>query len=470
MPDLAYMPIVEVANLLEKRELSPVELARHLLDRIDRVDPHLHSYHTILAGRALEQARRAEAEIARGEYRGLLHGIPIAVKDLVYTAGIPTSCGSMLMEGWLPGYDATVMRRLDAAGAVLLGKLHMTEFALRWHHPAWPAPANPWGADRWSGVSSSGSGVATAAGLCYGSLGSDTGGSIRFPAACNGVVGLKPTYGRVSRYGVFPLAKSLDNVGPLARRVADAAAMLGVIAGHDPDDPTSSRRPVPGYVSLLGQEQELTGRGLRIGVDERFIRDGVHPEVSDAVMQAITQLTKLGLEPVEVVVPPIDPDFMIDTWSTLCAGDAADAHRATWPASADEYGPFRQWLEFAGTRTAADYAAAHATRLEYAGKIAGLFAEIDLLACPAMPYAAPPIGDDALPLPDDNYVRSRFTYPFNFSNSPTLTLPCGFTSDNLPIALQLAGPHFSEATLLRAGHAFEQSTEWHTRVPPVDSA
>lgn len=462
MTDLAYMSLVEVATLLENRELSPVELTRHLLDRIGSVDKHLHSYRTVLAGRALEQARRSEEEIARGAYRGLFHGVPIAVKDLVYTAGIPTSCGSKLMEGWLPGYDATVMRRLDAAGAVLLGKLHMTEFALRWHHPAWPVPANPWGGDRWSGVSSSGSGVAIAAGLCYGALGTDTGGSIRFPAACNGVVGLKPTYGRVSRYGVFPLAKSLDNVGPMARRVADAAAILGVIAGHDPDDPTSSHWPVSDYISLLGQEV----RGLRLGVDERFIRSGVHPEISDAVLQAVTRLTELGLEPVEVAVPPIDPDVMMDTWSTLCSADAADAHRETWPARADEYGPFRQWLELADTRTAADYAAAHATRLEYAGRMAGLFEKVDLLACPAMPYAAPPIGDDALPLPDTNFVRPRFTYPFNFSNNPTLTLPCGFTSDDLPIGLQLVGPHFSEETLLRAGHAYEQSTVWHTRVPP----
>lgn len=461
MTDLAYMPLVEVANLLERRELSPVELTHHLLDRIDSVDQQLHSYRTVLADSALELARRAEEEIGRGAYLGLLHGIPIAVKDLVDTAGIPTLSGSTLMAGRLPSADATVMRRLYAAGAVLLGKLHMTEFALRWHHPAWPVPVNPWGADHWSGVSSSGSGVATAAGLCYGALGTDTGGSIRFPAACNGTVGLKPTYGRVSRHGVFPLAKSLDNVGPMTRCVADAAVMLGAIAGHDPSDPTSSHRSVPDYIALLDQDI----RGLRLGVDERFIREGVHSEVGDAVVQAVSHLRELGLEVVEVVVPPIDPDLMIKTWSTICASDAADAHRESWPARADEYGPFREWLEFAETQSAADYAAAHATRLEYAGRIDGLFEGIDLLACPAMPYAAPLIDSDALPLPDERAVRPRFTYPFNFSNSPTLTLPCGFTADHLPIALQLVGPHFSEATLLQVGHAFEQSTVWHTRVP-----
>ena len=204
MTDLAYMSILDVANLLKKRQISSVELTRDLLDRIEIADKHLHSYRTVLASRALEQARCAEEEIASGNYRGPLHGIPIAVKDLIYTSGISTLCGSTLMQDMTPEYDATVLRRLEAAGAVVLGKLHMTEFALRWHHPAWPVPVNPWRADRWSGVSSSGSGVATAAGLCYGSLGTDTGGSIRFPAACNGVVGLKPTYGRVSRYGVSP--------------------------------------------------------------------------------------------------------------------------------------------------------------------------------------------------------------------------------------------------------------------------
>lgn len=463
MTDLAYMPIAEVAAQIQTRALSPVELTRHLLDRIDTVDKHLYSYRTVVAERALEQARRAEAEIRRGESRGPLHGIPIAVKDLVYTPEIPTACGTAFLQEWLPTYAATVMDRLDAGGAILLGKLHMTEFALRWHHPAWPVPVNPWGADRWTGVSSSGSGVAPAAGLCYGSLGSDTGGSIRFPAACNGVVGLKPTYGRVSRYGVFPLANSLDNVGPMARTVADAAALLGVIAGHDPHDPTTSHQPVPDYVAGLGQDVG----GLRLGIDEAFIRTGVDPRVSDAVLRAVAHLIELGLEPVEIQVPPIDPEQMMDTWSTLCACDAADAHRETWPARADAYGPFRQWLEFAATRTGADYARAHKVRLEYAGQIAGLFESIDLLACPAMPFVAPVVDDDGLPLADANVVRPRFTYPFNFSNSPTLTLNCGFTPDDLPIALQLVGPHFSETTLLQVGHAFEQSTAWHARVPPL---
>lgn len=463
MTEVAYLSLVEVAELVQQGEVSPVELTQSLLDRIERVDPQLHSYRTVTAEYALEQARTAEAEIRRGDYRGPLHGVPIAVKDLVYTAGIPTWCGAALMEGWVPDFDGTVYQRLHAAGAVLLGKLHMTEFALRWHHPKWPTPLNPWGHDRWTGVSSSGSGVATAAGLCFGSLGSDTGGSIRFPAAANGIVGLKPTYGRVSRYGVFPLAKSLDNVGPMTRRVADAAAMLGVLAGHDPHDPTSSHAPVPDYLAQL--EQDV--RGLRLGVDADFVQSGVHPEISAAVMQAIARLQELGMEVVEISVPRLDPDLMVETWSILCSADAADAHRATWPSRADDYGPFREWLELADSKSAADYAGAHNIRLEYAGQIAGLFEGIDVLACPAMPFAAPVIDETGLPLPGDGYVRAKFTYPFNFSNSPTLTLPCGFTSETLPIGLQLVGRHFAEATLLQVGHAYEQATDWHTHMPPV---
>ena len=325
MTDLAYLSLTEAATLVEKREISPVELTRQQLARIEDVDARLHSYRTVLADRALEQAREAEQEIVAGRYRGPLHGIPIAVKDLCYTKGIPTACGSMLLQDWCPTVDATVVARLEAAGAILLGKLHMTEFALRWHHPAIPMPVNPWGPTLWPGVSSSGSGVATAAGLCYGSLGTDTGGSIRFPSASNGVVGLKPTYGRVSRYGVFPLAASFDNVGPITRSVADAAAMLEVLAGHDPDDPTSSYQPVPPYLSAIDGDI----KGLRVGVDERFISQGATPEVTAAVLRAVAHLRDLGLEVVEITVPTMEA--LSETWTAICAADAGDAHREMYP-------------------------------------------------------------------------------------------------------------------------------------------
>jgi amidase len=322
MTDLALTTLTTVAQRLQARDLSPVELTRHLLDRITRLDPRFHSYVTVLGAQAMAQARAAEADIVRGRYRGPLHGIPVAVKDLCCTKNIPTTCGAQMFSTWTPAQDSTVVEKLAAAGAILLGKLHMTEFALRWHHPYRPIPANPWGADRWPGVSSSGSGVATSAGLCYGAIGTDTGGSIRFPAAANGVVGLKPTYGRVSRAGVFPLAASLDHVGPLTRSVADAAAMLQAMAGYDPRDPTSSRLPVPDYVQACHQGIA----GLRLGVDERYLTVGVHPEVSRAVLAAVEVLKAQGAAIVAVTVPEPAHDATGQAWYTITAAEALVAH------------------------------------------------------------------------------------------------------------------------------------------------
>jgi amidase len=442
--------LIEIAGRIRTRDLSPVELTNHLLARIEAEDARLHSYVTVLAEHALAQAAAAEAEIMQGRYRGPLHGVPIAVKDLCFTRGVRTTCGSQMLADWAPDHDATVVRRLAEAGAVLLGKLHMTEFALRWHHPYRPAPVNPWGADRWPGVSSSGSGVAVAAGLCYAALGTDTGGSIRFPAACNGVVGLKPTYGRVSRHGVFPLAASLDHVGPLARRVADAAAVLGVLAGHDPQDPTSSLRSVPDYVAAL--EQGVAG--VRIGVDERYISEGVHPEVSQAMLAAVQMLADAGAEIVAVSVPPVDET--VDAWPVLCSAEAAAAHEATFPARAEEYGPFRQWLEDGARVRGQDYAKAHAVREAFAGRLSAVFEQVDVLACPTMPMPTPRMGSDGLPV-TEGYVRPRFTYPFNFSRNPTLSLPCGLSSDGTPLSLQWVGRHFEEEMLCRVGYAYEQA-------------
>jgi amidase len=251
--DLCYRTLTETAGLLRRRETSPVELTRAVLARIERLDPQLHSYITVTPERALDRARAAERELASGDDRGSLHGIPIAVKDLYFTKGVPTTCASRVLAGWVPDFDATVVERLDAAGAVLLGKLNMTEFALTGYAPTLPIPCNPWGPARHTGGSSSGSGVATAAGLCFASLGTDTGGSIRFPSAWCGVVGLKPTYGRVSRHGVFPLGMTLDHVGPITRSAADAAVVLEVIAGADANDPTCLDAPVPECSATLNR-------------------------------------------------------------------------------------------------------------------------------------------------------------------------------------------------------------------------
>lgn len=463
MTDVGWLPLAELAARLRDRSLSSVEVTRALLERIDSLDGDLHSFVTVLPDAALEQARRAEEEIARGEHRGPLHGVPIALKDLFFTRGVRTTCASKILADFVPDEDATVVERLAAAGAVLLGKLNMTEFALSGYHPDLPVPVNPWAADRWPGVSSSGSGVATAAGLCFGSLGTDTGGSIRFPAASCGVVGLKPTYGRVSRHGVFPLAASLDHVGPFARRVADAGVMLGAIAGFDPRDPTSLRAPVPDF------ERAAEGgvSGLRVGVDERYCREGVEPELADAVLDAARKLGELGAELREVRIPSVEEAAA--RWWVLCASEAAAAHRRTFPERRDEYGPdFRRLLERGSALRGSDYAEAHAVRLAFRTRLRDLFDEVDLLVCPAMPAPPPTLEELASRESEaDTGALMRFTAPFDLSGSPALTLPCGVSAEGLPLAVQLVGPDLTEDRLCRAGAAYEQSTDWHRRTPPA---
>jgi len=463
MTDLALSTLTEVAKRIQARELSPVELTRHMLDRIDALDKRFHSYVTVLADQALAQAAAAEAEIAGGHYRGPLHGIPLALKDLCFTKGIPTTCGSQMFADWTPDQDGTVVWKLAHAGAILLGKLHMTEFALRWHHPYRPIPVNPWGEGRWPGVSSSGSGVATAAGLCFGAIGTDTGGSIRFPAASCGAVGLKPTYGRVSRAGVFPLAASLDHVGPLTRSVADAAAMLQAMAGFDPADPTSSREPAPDYLASLDQGIA----GVRIGVDERYITNGVHPDVSAAVKDAVRLLAEMGAHVVAVTVPEPEPQATTQAWLTLTGADALVAHEGLYPERAAEYGPFRELLDNSAKLSAKDYAKAHALRETFACEFNQLFEQMDLLICPTMPTTAPRMDAQGNAILQEGYVRTRYTYVFNFSRNPTLSLPCGFDDEGFPVSLQLVGRHFAEDLLCRVGHAYEQATAWHTYLPTL---
>jgi amidase len=462
--DLHWKSLTELAGLIRSGSISPAEVVTSALDRIERLDGALHSFITVLGDRAVEQAKRAEREILEGRYRGPLHGVPIAIKDLCYTKGIRTTCASRVLAEFVPDYDATVVEKLSEAGAVVLGKLNMTEFALSGYHPDLPAPVNPWRADCWPGVSSSGSGVATAAGLCFGSLGTDTGGSIRFPSACCGVVGLKPTYGRVSRYGVFPLAESLDHVGPIVRRTADAAAMLGAIAGHDPRDPTSRREPVPDYVGSL----DAGIRGVRIGVDERFCRDRVHPELADAVLAAARALADRGAELRAIEVPDVGETVRL--WFTICSAEAVWAHASTYPSRADDYGlDYRRLLENGARVRGAEYAQAHAAREAFRGRLRGLFEEVDILVCPSMPAPPPTLAEFTERADSETDVAPliRFTAPFDFSGSPTLSLPCGVSADGLPLSVQLVGRDLAEDLLCRAGHAFEQATDWHQRKPPV---
>jgi amidase len=319
---LHYLTLRELASRIESGDVSPVEITRRMLERITTVDAQLHSYQAVFADAALAAAREAEAEIRRGDYRGALHGVPVAVKDLFYAAGQPTTGGLSFRRDFVPDFDATAVARLRAAGAILLGKLTTTEGAMVGYHRDFEIPVNPWGENLWAGVSSSGSGVATAAGLCFGALGTDTGGSIRFPSMANGIVGLKPTYGRVSRHGVLPLAKSLDHVGPMTRSVADAAIMLQAIAGFDVNDPTSLRAPVPDLLAALDRDID----GVRVGFDRRYALDGVPPGLAAAIETAVGELENLGAEVVEVEVP--DVSAVVATWPLLCAAEAPLCQRS----------------------------------------------------------------------------------------------------------------------------------------------
>jgi amidase len=461
---LAYWSLLRLSAALGKGEISSVEVTRALLERIAKLDGGCRSYATLMADRALAQADRADKEIARGFSRGPLHGVPVAVKDLCFTRDAPTSAGMAIHRDWVPDYDATVVARLNAAGAIILGKLHMTEGAGGTHHPSMPPPRNPWNSAYWPGASSSGSGVATAAGLCYGSLGSDTGGSIRFPSACCGITGIKPTWGRVSRHGIFPLAESLDHIGPMARSAADAAAILGVIAGEDPADPTSLDAPVPDYLAALGGGI----RGLRIGIDRAYSGDGVDEEIVRSLAEAERVLVSLGGQVRDIRFPPLEP--AVGTSMATLGVEVADAHRDSYPARSAEYGPKLAALIESGHKVSAlDLARAQRERRHFCGMVSRLWSDIDLLLIPAL-VTAVPLAEEMEAFSMDPAVMARlvrFTVPFDLTGSPTISLPCGFSKSGLPLGLQLVGPPLSEPLLCRAGHAFQQATDWHTRRPDL---
>jgi amidase len=461
---LHYKSITELSELFRRGELLPSEATEAILSRIGKLDGNFHGYAVVLAERAMAQAKRHDAELAKGIWRGPLHGVPIGLKDLCYTTFAPTAGGTRIHAKFVPSFNATIVDRLERAGAVTLGKLKMTEGAYTSHHPLVQAPLNPWNANYWVGSSSSGSGVATSAGLCYGSIGSDTGGSIRFPSATCGLTGIKPTWGRVSRHGIFPLADSLDHIGPMCRSAADAAAMLGVIAGADPNDPTALQAPVPNYLAGIGDGL----RGLRIGVDRKYTQQGIDPQVVAALLEAERTLADLGAQIREVRFPSYEK--LVSQWIAMCSVETAEAHLETYPSRAKEYGPeLAQLIEQGRSVGGVEIAAIHHQRLRFCGELAALFGDIDLLLIPTMPVPIPTLTKMGEYGADPNILLSilRFTAVFDFSGSPTITLPMGIASDQMPLSMQLVGPHLSEDVLARAAHAFQSTTDWHTRRPPI---
>ncbi len=462
--DLHWLEIVELGALIQRREVSPVEVAEAMLRRIERVDARLFSYALVTPELALEQARRAEQRIARREYLGPLHGVPVALKDLCWTRGVPTAAGMPMHRDFRPDRDGTVVERLRVAGTVLLGKLQLTEGAFADHHPAVTVPVNPWHRDHWSGASSSGSGVATAAGLCFGSIGSDTGGSIRFPSIANGVTGLKPTWGRVSRHGAFELAASLDHLGPMCRSAADCGLMLGAIAGADPNDPTARQAPVPDY--LAGDERSLSG--LTVGIDERWCTEGVDAPVVEAFRRAADVLRGLGATLRPIAFPPVER--VVDDWGPNCAVETAVAHAATFPSRRAEYGPgLAGFIDAGRALSGLEYQRILLHRAEFTGRVHAVFADVDLMLIPGQPFASPTVATMATlgQVPGQLAALVRYTAPFDMSGHPTITLPAGFTPGGLPVAVQLVAGHLREDLLVRAGRAFQRETDWHRRHPAV---
>lgn len=475
---LHYRTLSEIADGIAAGELGAEQVTASLLERIGKLEPRLHAYITVLGDRALARAAELDAARDRGDALGPLHGVPIAVKDLCHLAGAPTTAGHAFRRNRVSEIDATVVERLEAAGAVILGKLATTEGAMVGYHRDFEVPRNPWGdLDRWPGVSSSGSGVATAAGLCFASLGTDTGGSIRFPSATNGIVGLKPTWGRVSRHGVLDLAPTLDHVGPMTRSVRDAARMLGVIAGQDRNDPTSLSAPVPDYETALDGEIS----GLRIGWDESYATTDVEPHVATAVKDAVSRLAELGATIVDVSVPVLDAEEL-GAWPTLAAAEAAAVHEATFPSRSDAYGTyFREFLQSGHAMTAVQLARANFARRRVAGKMAPVFDDIDLLASPTLASESfrydPSHAYDGFDaeqntlagVPAMFFARNgRFISVWDYNGYPTLSLPCGFSPDEIPLSLQLIAPPLGEPALLRAGFAFEESADFRLRHPALE--
>ena len=460
--DLTALTITEAAGLLARGEVSPVELTQAFLRRIEGLDRALNCFITLTAEAALQSARQAEAEIRGGYYRGTLHGIPLALKDLYETRGVRTTAGSKFFADNVPSTDAVAVERLNIAGAILLGKLNMHEIALGVtnNNPHFGACHNPWNLDCTPGGSSGGNAAALAAGLCLGALGSDTGGSIRIPASLCGVVGLKPTYGRASLRGVIPLSWSLDHAGPMARRVKDVAVLLQAIAGYDPLDPAAVDVQVPDYLAEIDQGV----RGWRIALANDGFLKRADAEVLEAVHAAAQVFTRLGAEVIPAGLPN-GRDAALNN-GLIVTSEAAAFHRQRLAEHPEDFGAdVRQRLQTGAAYTSTEYVLARRTQAELRRLFELFFNEYDVLLMPTTPIPAPSLdGPDAV---EQARTLTRFTAPFNLTGLPALSLPCGFTRDGLPIGLQIVARPWAEAALLRAGQAYEMATEWHLRRPEL---
>jgi aspartyl-tRNA(Asn)/glutamyl-tRNA(Gln) amidotransferase subunit A len=457
-----FTSIVELARHLRRREISPVEITQDCLLRIEQLNPALNAFITVVAESALAEARRAEAEILRGEWRGPLHGVPVALKDLIDVAGVRTTAASALLKDHVPSLDAEVVRRLRQAGAVIIGKNNLHEFAYGGSSLVshFGDVHNPWDVGRMAGGSSGGSAASVAAGLAYAAIGTDTAGSIREPAALCGCVGLKPTYGRVSSRGVIPLSRSLDHVGPLTRTVEDAAVVLQAIAGYDADDVGSVDVPVADYLSGLREG----AKRLRVGVAREYFFDDLDPEVGSAIDCALWEISSLGAEIREVL---LGLNISVPTDRTVQAAESYALHAENVSKRPELYQPETlRRIRSGEAVTAAEYIRRQRELEEARRGIGGVFADVDVLVTPTTPMPAPAIAGlkaDPEALRPAELRLLRNTRPFNVWGLPAVSVPCGFTRSGLPIGLQIAGPHWREDLVLRLAHVYEQATAWHKR-------
>lgn len=466
--DLPLKTIRELSALLKSGGISPVELAEQTLARIERLEPALNSCITVTAETALAQARQAESEIRGGDWRGPLHGVPYAAKDLCFTKGIRTTAGAKIHSGFVPDFDATCVSKLRAAGAVLVGKanLHENAYGITSSNPHYGPVHNPWDLERIPGGSSGGSTAALSAGLCSFSLGTDTGGSIRIPASFCSLTGLKPTFGRVSRHGVFPLGATLDHVGPFALTVEEAGWIYAAMAGRDPHEDATVDEPV----ELPDFAPEARLDGWKIGVPATFYFDNLDPEVEAACKAALTVFERLGAKVVEVAVPDIEELNAIAR--VVLLAEASSVHARHYRARPEDYGDDQRALLDQGLFiTAVDYLNAQRRRRQLCAGFHAALEQVDVIAAPAVPVLPAKIGQKTLTVRgvehDVRLATTRNARALNTTGLPLLSLPCGFSEAGLPIGLQLVGSLFGEKALLEAGHAYQGATDWHVRRPAI---
>jgi len=466
LDDLIFSSVSDVAERIKRREVSPVELTQTMLERAERLNPLLNAFITLTSDDALSGAKAAEAEIMDGQYRGLLHGIPYSLKDLIQTRGIRTTAGSPILQDSVPEHSATVHERLIAAGSILLGKNNMLEFAYASPHPDFGITRNPWNQERSASGSSSGSAVAVASGIGYGSIGSDTAGSIRIPAAWSGLVGLKPTNGRVSLFGVIPLGASLDTAGPLTRTVRDAAIYLSVLAGFDQRDPYSSNVPVPDYLT----EMERPVHDIRVGIDASVLDDNVDGQIVGAVHQAAATLQRLGARVQSITLPDYAP--LRVAAATILLAEASAYHDESLQTTPELYSDaVRKRLRQGLTVRGIDYVHAQDERFKARARFLEIFQNFDVIITPTSvinPMTIDEVrAEMILPADDPVKYRTRFTAPLNLMGLPGLSIPCGVTDDGMPIGMQLIGRPFAESTLFALANRYEQETGWTKRHPKL---